>query len=171
MQRRRPSITGSCRPLMAPRERFPARAVSSAHGNRKVTLTFPVRTRLAGPVIRLSTCLDPVAPWLMSSIAGPSVAGGRSTGSIGPQTPSTALPPGSHATPVDAAVAHLQQRPPRDRAEATGDCSTPGSLLPPRDPATLTVKGSASSDRSPAGFARDEHQTGATRPKPSRTTT
>ena len=49
--------------------------------------------------------------------AGSSVEGGRFAGFMGPQTPSTALPPGPHRKPI-----------PTRRAEATGVRSTPDSL-------------------------------------------
>jgi hypothetical protein len=124
------------------------------------SLTFQLQyTSVAGPVIRRLTCLDPVALWLTSSIAGSSVGAGRSAGSIGPQTPSTASPPG----PTDS--------PPPTLSRGNRRSQHAGQLAAPRDPTTSTVKGPTSSDRSAAGFGRDEHQTGANRPKPSRTAT
>jgi hypothetical protein len=80
----------------------------------------------------------------------------RSVGPIGPPTTSTApARPGPTAHP---------------RAERSQPArSTPGTVLLPRDPTTLTVKGSASSDRPAAMFATDAHQTGSDRPKPSST--
>ena len=122
----------------------------------------PVHPR--GPAIRLLTCLDPVASWLMSSIAGPSVAGGRSAGSIG------------SADDVDRTASRQPGTPPRQPAPTPSRGNRrrsqhAGQPAAPRDPTTLTVKGSASSDRPPARFARDEHQTGSNRPKPSRTAT